>query len=1214
MKNVFGGFTNLYSLTKTLRFELKPTSKTQKLMKRNNVIQTDEEIDKLYHDEMKPILDEIHRRFINDALAQKIFISASLDNFLKVVKNYKVESAKKNIKQNQVKLLQKEITIKTLGLRREVVSGFITVSKKWKDKYVGLGIKLKGDGYKVLTEQAVLDILKIEFPNKAKYIDKFRGFWTYFSGFNENRKNYYSEEDKATSIANRIVNENLSRYIDNIIAFEEILQKIPNLKKFKQDLDITSYNYYLNQAGIDKYNKIIGGYIVDKDKKIQGINEKVNLYTQQTKKKLPKLKFLFKQIGSERKGFGIFEIKEGKEWEQLGDLFKLQRTKINSNGREKGLFDSLRTMYREFFDEIKRDSNSQARYSLDKIYFNKASVNTISNSWFTNWNKFAELLNIKEDKKNGEKKIPEQISIEDIKDSLSIIPKENLEELFKLTNREKHDRTRFFGSNAWVTFLNIWQNEIEESFNKLEEKEKDFKKNAAIKFQKNNLVQKNYIKEVCDRMLAIERMAKYHLPKDSNLSREEDFYWIIDNLSEQREIYKYYNAFRNYISKKPYNKSKMKLNFENGNLLGGWSDGQERNKAGVILRNGNKYYLGVLINRGIFRTDKINNEIYRTGSSKWERLILSNLKFQTLAGKGFLGKHGVSYGNMNPEKSVPSLQKFIRENYLKKYPQLTEVSNTKFLSKKDFDAAIKEALKECFTMNFINIAENKLLEAEDKGDLYLFEITNKDFSGKKSGKDNIHTIYWKYLFSESNCKSPIIGLNGGAEIFFREGQKDKLHTKLDKKGKKVFDAKSYSEDKLFFHVSITINYGKPKNIKFRDIINQLITSMNVNIIGIDRGEKHLLYYSVIDSNGIILKQGSLNKIRVGDKEVDFNKKLTERANEMKKARQSWEQIGNIKNFKEGYLSQAIHEIYQLMIKYNAIIVLEDLNTEFKAKRLSKVEKSVYKKFELKLARKLNHLILKDRNTNEIGGVLKAYQLTPTIGGGDVSKFEKAKQWGMMFYVRANYTSTTDPVTGWRKHLYISNFSNNSVIKSFFDPTNRDTGIEIFYSGKYRSWGFRYVQKETGKKWELFATKELERFKYNQTTKLCEKINLYDKFEELFKGIDKSADIYSQLCNVLDFRWKSLVYLWNLLNQIRNVDKNAEGNKNDFIQSPVYPFFDSRKTDGKTEPINGDANGALNIARKGLMLVERIKNNPEKYEQLIRDTEWDAWIQNFNKVN
>jgi CRISPR-associated protein Cpf1 len=46
------------------------------------------------------------------------------------------------------------------------------------------------------------------------------------------------------------------------------------------------------------------------------------------------------------------------------------------------------------------------------------------------------------------------------------------------------------------------------------------------------------------------------------------------------------------------------------------------------------------------------------------------------------------------------------------------------------------------------------------------------------------------------------------------------------------------------------------------------------------------------------------------------------------------------------------------LKYNAIIVLEDLNGGFKRGR-QKIEKSVYQKLELALAKKLGYLVLKD---------------------------------------------------------------------------------------------------------------------------------------------------------------------------------------------------------------------------------------------------------------
>jgi CRISPR-associated protein Cpf1 len=55
----------------------------------------------------------------------------------------------------------------------------------------------------------------------------------------------------------------------------------------------------LTQSGIDLYNKMIGGESLEDGKKIQGFNEKVNLFRQANKldgKSVPMLKQLKKQI------------------------------------------------------------------------------------------------------------------------------------------------------------------------------------------------------------------------------------------------------------------------------------------------------------------------------------------------------------------------------------------------------------------------------------------------------------------------------------------------------------------------------------------------------------------------------------------------------------------------------------------------------------------------------------------------------------------------------------------------------------------------------------------------------------------------------------------------------------------------------------------------------------------------------------------------------
>ena len=87
-------------------------------------------------------------------------------------------------------------------------------------------------------------------------------------------------------------------------------------------------------------------------------------------------------------------------------------------------------------------------------------------------------------------------------------------------------------------------------------------------------------------------------------------------------------------------------------------------------------------------------------------------------------------------------------------------------------------------------------------------------------------------------------------------------------------------------------------------------------------------------------------------------------------------------------------------------------------------------------------------------------------------------------------------------------------------------------------------------------------------------------------------------------------------QIRNTDDEGR----DIILSPIgnpQERFDSRKRYDQLSrdekgvvieesafeyPTSGDANGAYNIARKGVMMLERMKENPEKPDLLIRDAD------------
>ena len=92
-----------------------------------------------------------------------------------------------------------------------------------------------------------------------------------------------------------------------------------------------------------------------------------------------------------------------------------------------------------------------------------------------------------------------------------------------------------------------------------------------------------------------------------------------------------------------------------------------------------------------------------------------------------------------------------------------------------------------------------------------------------------------------------------------------------------------------------------------DVQNLLRESNKHYVIGIDRGERNLIYISVIDEKGNIVEQKSLNEI-VSDNgyKVNYHSILDRKEKERDNARKDWKTIGTIKELKEGYLSQVIH--------------------------------------------------------------------------------------------------------------------------------------------------------------------------------------------------------------------------------------------------------------------------------------------------------------------
>ena len=415
---------------------------------------------------------------------------------------------------------------------------------------------------------------------------------------------------------------------------------------------------------------------------------------------------------------------------------------------------------------------------------------------------------------------------------------------------------------------------------------------------------------------------------------------------------------------------------------------------------------------------------------------------------------------------------------------------------------------------------------------------------------------------------------------------------------------------------ITINFKAIGQTNINPIVQNAIRQGGFShIIGIDRGERHLLYLSLIDLKGNIVKQMSLNEILNeynGQKyKTNYQGLLAKREGDRTEARRSWNTIENIKNLKEGYLSQVVHIISKMMVEYNAIVVLEDLNTGFMRGR-QKIERQVYEKFEQMLIEKLNCYIDKHADPLEEGGILRPLQLTC-----DGKKWTKSHQCGCLFYIPAWNTSKIDPVTGF-VNLLDTRYDTREKTRLFFSKFQR-----ISFNAKKDWFEFLFdyndfTNKAEGTRtvWSLCTHGErIRTFRNPQKNHQWdnERIMLTEEFKQLFDkyGIDIHGNLKEAITAQSDSQfYRDLLGLMKLLLQMRNSITNSE---EDYLLSPVANevghFFDSREKN-ETLPNNADANGAYNIARKGLWVIRKIQGaaENEKYSLAVSNKEWLQFAQ------
>lgn len=1257
--NTLADFTGLYPVSKTLRFELKPVGKTLEKIKETGIIENDEKRHNDYSD-AKKIIDKYHKYFIDAALSKmprldwnplKDALIESLD---------RSDASKKKLEKTQAEF------------RKKIAKALAS-----------------HEHYKELTASTPKDLFLKVFPDhfgEQTAIDRFNGFSSYFTGFQENRQNIYSDGAISTAIPYRLVHDNFPKFLSNIEVYNTLKDNAPSVlsdadnelkdflngKSLADIFKLNAYNDVLTQSGIDIFNQIIGGISGEGgEKKIRGINEFSNLYRQQhpefAKKHLAtKMIPLYKQILSDRetKSFILESYSNDSQVQDcVKEFFESQILNCDIAGRKVNVLNDLTSLIKRITD-----------FDLGSIYVNQEELSNISLKLFGSWNSINGLLfKHAENRMGSAEKTANKKKIDAwMKNNEFSIATLNL----AIAESDSEEVAKVKIESYWNDFEAKVQSVL------CGDNRKNLDEFLSASFNENNALREDSevigkLKAFLDALMEIVHSVKPLVSDAEN--RDLSFYNELTPLYDQLSlVIPLYNKIRNYATRKLTESERFKLNFDNPTLANGWDQNKEEANTSILLLKNSNYYLGVM---NANNKPKIKDFKTSDGEDCYDKMVYKLLPGPNkMLPKVFFSEKGLA--TFNPPKDIldgynagkhkkgdlfdidfcHQLIDFFKKS-IAKHPDWKKFdfkfSDTS--SYEDISGFYKEVTDQGYKISFSKIPTSQIDEWVNEGKLFLFQIYNKDFAPGAKGSPNLHTLYWKSVFSPENLKDVVVKLNGEAELFYRPssvkkpychkiGEKlvnrigkdglplpesvfgelfrhfnGKLDGELSDEAKKYLDVvvvkdvkheiikdRRYTQDKFEFHVPLTLNFkADSKNEYMNERVRHFLkNNPDVNIIGIDRGERHLLYMTLINQKGEILKQKSFNIVE----SVNYQAKLVQREKERDAARKSWNSVGKIKDLKEGFLSQVIHEITTTMVENNAIVVLEDLNFGFKRGRFC-VERQVYQKFEKMLIDKLNYLVFKNKPEGDVGGVLKGYQLAEKF-----DSFQKlGKQSGFLFYIPAAYTSKIDPTTGFANLFNMTELTSAEKKKDFlsrFDAITYDGKNDRFlFSFDYKN--FKCFQTDFIKKWTVYSqgnrivydkesksAKEISPVEIIKATLTKQNITLTDQLDVLsainsVEASPKSASFFGDICYAFE---KTL----QMRNSIPNTDE-------DYLVSPVMnkkgEFYDSRSCDD-TLPKNADANGAYHIALKGLYLIKNVFDVGGK-DLKISHEDWFKFAQSRN---
>jgi len=1238
----FENYTKKNQVQKTIRFELRPVGDSLINLERSGLLNRDRELSKNYPI-VKKMIDRYHRGFIESCLQG-----------YQTDWNGLAEAIANNRKKDEV---NHEKNRKELDRIKQDYRDSICARFKADPRFK-----------KINSEKLFSKLMKDEVERDATEEQKeafysFNRFSGYFIGFHENRMNMYDSGSKSTAIAYRIVDQNFPKYLQNIQSLEYISANCPAvLEKARKEIgddidgymDINGFNKLLNQKGIDRYNEIIGGVAISEKEHILGLNQILNEYRQHdSNSKRILLQPLYKFILSESitNSFvpSIFTSDEEVCKSVAGYVQQLSEPKEMLDGTD--LLHGISGLFKELMN---------GRFNLDGIFVSSAALPRISSCLYGQWDTldrnlrsyYADRLNDPLMKKTS-KKIEKLIAAKHFR-------------LSEIVAAVEHDDP----TKDWGLYVNNLSKKAEDAYSGLSEV-KLLINVKNVRTEEGSSAIRRILEPLID---LVRDMKVFSISSEDGRDESfyQEFDYEYDELFSVIRLYnkvrnyctkKEYNTdkmkmnFGNPTLANGWSVSKERDNTcvlfrKDGNYYLGVMDPSKKVDFTKIAQSSSSDCYEKMDYRYLADPVKMLPKVFLS-SDKWKanhEIPKDILDTYELKRNGKIDKYSVDF------------EKALIGYYQDSISQYEEWKSFDFKFKKpnEYDSLNEfydSLTRQGYKVSFRPIDSKMIDDLVKEGRLFLFQLYNKDFSPNSTARTrpqsaNLHTIYWNALFSDENLRETVIKLNGEAELFYRKKSDMDIRshkkgeiiirrtdgsgnpipedifaelfryvthpgTKLSKEAEpylemakprpaphEIVKDKRYTVDKMFMHVSLTFNYanqGTTKSQMDQAILQDAAESEEKYIIGIDRGERNLIYVCLIDGKGRIIRQKSMNVLGG----FDYRTKLDDRERGRLDDRRNWNAVRNISNLKEGYISKAVHEIVMMAVEYNALIVMEDLNFGFKRGRF-KIEKQVYQKFESMLLDKLSHLVFKGRSPTEPGGVLNAYQLSPPF-----ESFTKlGRQSGIVLYVPAAYTSKIDPVTGFADvfNRGSETVANKREFLKNMTSIEYDPSLGCFtFTFDYRKYQTRQTMSHN-----IWSVSTIgDRIVYSRKDRAYSVLSPTNIIQEVLssEGVRPEGNLKQTIISN-DNLLKEVYRAFDLSLRMRNSD-----NERDFIISPVRSggrFYCSDDYSGEDAPlpIDADANGAYNIARKGLLYLSLCveKGNYSSGSVKMSNDDWFRFVQ------